>query len=341
MEHPVVLEPSYEEKEILNMIKSMVNVSTDSRMVIHECSQNFTVVNRELVCQICKVKMLDKILEVLPNLDQQKIRILYRDDIESNTNLIATDETVGIEVSDEPLEERILEKEELDEEANSEEANSEEANSEEVNSEEANSEEANSEEANSEEANSEEANSEEVNSEESEYSSEEDRDEFSNVEDMNPFKECDTFYNAEHCKAMLGVIIPKIMVVLSLYGAYAGLKRLYIVYNLIVKYGYSELYDYFLQRVSYKTYNKFNRELDNVMYVLSSSPDNVGPVAIEYSKTLITKFLSINIEKEAMLFNRYMKNKRAAYWNKIFISFGVGMIIAYMIALLGTIVLMH
>ena len=306
MEHPVVLEPSCEEKEILNMIKSMVNVNTDSRMVIHECSQNFTVVNRELVCRICKVKMLDKILEVLPNLDQQKIRILYRDDIESNTNLIATDETVGIEVSDKPLEERILEKEELDEEANSEEANSEEANS-----------------------------------EESEYSSEEDRDEFSNVEDMNPLNECDTFYNAEHCKAILSVIIPKIMVVLSLYGAYAGLKRLYIVYNLIVKYGYSELYDYFLQRVSYKTYNKFNRELDNVMYVLSSSPDNIGPVAIEYSKTLITKFLSINIEKEAMLFNRYMKNKRAAYWNKIFISFGVGMIIAYMIALLGTIALMH
>jgi hypothetical protein len=326
MEHPVVLEPSYEEKEILNMIKSMVNVNTDSRMVIHECSQNFTVVNRELVCQICKVKMLDKILEVLPNLDQQKIRILYRDDIESNTNLTATDKPVNVEIND-----NLLEKEELDEEANSEEANSEEANSEE----------ANSEEANSEEANSEEANSEEANSEESEYSSEEDRDEFSNVEDMNPLNECDTFYNAEHCKAMLGVIIPKIMVVLSLYGAYAGLKRLYIVYNLIVKYGYSELYDYFLQRVSYKTYNKFNRELDNVMYVLSSSPDNIGPVAIEYSKTLITKFLSINIEKEAMLFNKYMKNKRAAYWNKIFISFGVGMIIAYMIALLGTIVLMH
>jgi hypothetical protein len=321
MEHPVVLEPSYEEKEILNMIKSMVNVNTDSRMVIHECSQNFTVVNRELVCQICKVKMLDKILEVLPNLDQQKIRILYRDDIESNTNLTATDKPVNVEIND-----NLLEKEELDEEANSEEANSEEANSEE---------------ANSEEANSEEANSEEANSEESEYSSEEDRDEFSNVEDMNPLNECDTFYNAEHCKAMLGVIIPKIMVVLSLYGAYAGLKRLYIVYNLIVKYGYSELYDYFLQRVSYKTYNKFNRELDNVMYVLSSSPDNIGPVAIEYSKTLITKFLSINIEKEAMLFNKYMKNKRAAYWNKIFISFGVGMIIAYMIALLGTIVLMH
>jgi len=326
MEHPVVLEPSCEQKEILNMIKSMVNVNTDSRMVIHECSQNFTVVNRELVCRICKVKMLDKILEVLPNLDQQKIRILYRDDIESNTNLTATDKPVNVEIND-----NLLKKEELDEEANSEEANSEEANSEE----------ANSEEANSEEANSEEANSEEANSEESEYSSEEDRDEFSNVEDMNPLNECDTFYNAEHCKAMLGVIIPKIMVVLSLYGAYAGLKRLYIVYNLIVKYGYSELYDYFLQRVSYKTYNKFNRELDNVMYVLSSSPDNVGPVAIEYSKTLITKFLSINIEKEAMLFNRYMKNKRTAYWNKIFISFGVGMIIAYMIALLGTIVLMH
>ena len=301
MEHPVVLEPSCEQKEILNMIKSMVNVNTDSRMVIHECSQNFTVVNRELVCRICKVKMLDKILEVLPNLDQQKIRILYRDDIESNTNLTATDKPVNVEIND-----NLLKKEELDEEANSEEANSEEANS-----------------------------------EESEYSSEEDRDEFSNVEDMNPLNECDTFYNAEHCKAMLGVIIPKIMVVLSLYGAYAGLKRLYIVYNLIVKYGYSELYDYFLQRVSYKTYNKFNRELDNVMYVLSSSPDNVGPVAIEYSKTLITKFLSINIEKEAMLFNRYMKNKRTAYWNKIFISFGVGMIIAYMIALLGTIVLMH
>ncbi len=153
MEHPVVLEPSCEQKEILNMIKSMVNVNTDSRMVIHECSQNFTVVNRELVCRICKVKMLDKILEVLPNLDQQKIRILYRDDIESNTNLTATDKPVNVEIND-----NLLKKEELDEEANSEEANS----------------------------------------EESEYSSEEDRDEFSNVEDMNPLNECDTFYNAEH-----------------------------------------------------------------------------------------------------------------------------------------------
>lgn len=327
MDQSVIFVAPLEEQESITSI----NKNTVVDVPVHTCGQDYEFVNDILVCLTCGTDFEAKLSAVFPNMDHRRFRIQYNTNVKKVVlDTTSTQDHVGT----------------TKDESDSHSSNTEDNNNKGDDSEDSNS----NSNSNSDDSNSNSnSNTNDDNNEDSGDSNEDSgsnesdtdyeyRDEFTNVEDMNPIKHNTIKYNPEYTKAMLNVVIPKMFAVLSLYDWYLGIKDCHTVYSLVMKYGTREVYNYFLQRIPYKVCNIMNCDLDTILAEIAIDPSNLTDISVRYSQHIMVALTSINIDREAARFERYIRAKREAYWRKILVSFSIGLTIAYLIALIGTIV---
>jgi hypothetical protein len=136
----------------------------------------------------------------------------------------------------------------------------------------------------------------------------------------------------EHNNQVVRNILPSLLVIMLRAEGFHALCVLQFIYRAVNKYGYKVVEEYVEQRVCYSALNTLYRNT-----VEASKPSADYDIRIKYFTYICEYLMSIDLDQEKDLFKEFLRNKHAAYWNKILVACSAAFIIIYACALLAVI----
>ena len=273
-------------QEITNPATTSVSSTT------HPCS-SFGPKGTALVCNECGADFVDKIVEMLPHLNADDLRMQYRNRAVNDSNTeVAEDAT-----EEENREEAIADSEECEEDVE---------DIEDV------------------------VDVEDV--EDGEEDSEEDSGDDSDRRSSNSYDSQAPMPYNKYIGGVVRNILPALLIILLRTEGFRSLCVLQFLYRAIRKYGYDVIEEYVHYRVCYKTLNTLYCKT-----VEATSNTASRDLRVKYFNDISLYLSSIDLDQEKELFEEFLRDRNAAYWNKILIACSAAFIIAYTCALIGVV----